>query len=54
MREKKKERDRKEEREREEDCELDRSRKTSVTDFSVRHTALQASGWWLIQHDDEP
>lgn len=34
--------------------ELERSRKTSVTDFSVTHAALQASGWWLIQHDDEP
>lgn len=31
-----------------------RSRKTNVTDSSVTHAALQASGWWLIQHDDEP
>lgn len=27
-----------------------KSTKTSVTDFS----GLQASEWWLIQHDDEP
>lgn len=32
----------------------ERSGKTSVTDFSVTHAALQASGWRLIQHDDEP
>lgn len=29
-------------------------KKVRVTDFCVRHAALQASGRWLIQHDDEP
>lgn len=31
-----------------------KSRGTRVTDSSVTHAALQASGWWLIQHNDEP
>lgn len=51
LKEKKKEQDMKIERIRQ--WELD-SRKMTVTDLSVRHAALQASGWWLIQHDDEP
>lgn len=33
---------------------LGASSKTNVTHLSVLHAALQASAWWLIQHNDEP
>lgn len=48
------ERAREREREKKEGEEKKVQRTVSVTDSSVTHAALQASGWWLIQHNDEP